>query len=186
MSDDDTSDGASEGASTKKRKKGAPDWVKGNALLAPTTVWLLILLMVPLVVVVTYSLGHRSRIPPVRVDWGDLQWGNYGDALNPDFLPDFSRSVRSPRRAAHENGQQDHRRDRERRQHQRRPPRPVSCVSTLEPSDDAVPEVRRQLARGHLPRDLIDRRVDASVRHSRTRGSRETSSPSAALLKRAT
>jgi spermidine/putrescine transport system permease protein len=82
-----------DGARTKKRKKGAPDWVKGNALLAPTTLWLLILLLIPLGVVVSYSLGRRSRIPPVRLDWGNLQWGNYSDALNPDFLPIFIRSI---------------------------------------------------------------------------------------------
>ena len=80
-------------ATKRKRKKGAPDWAKGNALLAPTTLWLLILLIVPLAVVVGYSVGYRSRVPPVRMDWGNPQWGNFSDALNPDFLPIFIRSI---------------------------------------------------------------------------------------------
>ena len=78
---------------TKKPRRGAPDWVKGNVLLLPSTVWLIILLMVPLAVVGSYSLGKRGVVTPVRVDWGNLQWGNYGDALDPNFLPIFLRTI---------------------------------------------------------------------------------------------
>jgi spermidine/putrescine transport system permease protein len=76
-----------------QRRRRAPDWVKGNVLLLPTTVWLVILLIVPLAVVASYSLGKRGVVVPVRVDWGDLRWGNYSKALNPDFLPIFIRTI---------------------------------------------------------------------------------------------
>jgi spermidine/putrescine transport system permease protein len=70
-----------------------PDWLKGNTLLLPTTVWLGVLLLAPMAVVVTYSLGKRGIINPVTVDWGNLQFDNYTRALDPDFLPVFTRSI---------------------------------------------------------------------------------------------
>jgi spermidine/putrescine transport system permease protein len=32
-------------------------------------------------------------IEPVRFSWGNLNWSNYSDALDPDFLPIFIRSI---------------------------------------------------------------------------------------------
>jgi spermidine/putrescine transport system permease protein len=38
-------------------------------------------------------LGQRGVIEPIRFSWGNLNWSNYSDALNPDFLPIFIRSI---------------------------------------------------------------------------------------------
>jgi spermidine/putrescine transport system permease protein len=70
-----------------------PEWAKGHALLLPSTLWWIVLLLVPMAVVIGYSLGKRGIITPVRVDWGDLQFSNYSQALNPRFLPIFTRSL---------------------------------------------------------------------------------------------
>jgi spermidine/putrescine transport system permease protein len=74
-------------------RRKLPGWAKGNILLLPTSLWLGLFLVVPLVMVIGYSLGTRGIINPVRVDWGHLNWSNYSDALNPDFLPIFTRSI---------------------------------------------------------------------------------------------
>jgi spermidine/putrescine transport system permease protein len=76
-----------------KRTRRLPDGVKGNLLLLPTTLWLVILLVVPLFIVVGYSVGHRGVIDQIRFDWGDLNFENYTRALDPDFLPIFLRSI---------------------------------------------------------------------------------------------
>jgi spermidine/putrescine transport system permease protein len=70
-----------------------PDWAKGNLLLLPTSIWFLFLLVIPMLIVVEYSLGQRGIIDPVRFSTGHLVWSNYSDALNPDFLPIFVRSI---------------------------------------------------------------------------------------------
>jgi spermidine/putrescine transport system permease protein len=75
-----------------KRRK-VPDWLAGNLLLLPATIWYLFLLVIPTLLVVAYSLGHRGVIEPLRFDWGDLVWSNYKTATNPDFLPIFIRSI---------------------------------------------------------------------------------------------
>jgi spermidine/putrescine transport system permease protein len=79
------------GAPTRRRQ--LPEGVKGNLLLLPTTIWLTILLVIPLLIVLSYSLGHRGVIDQIRFDWGDLNFENYKDALDPDFLPIFLRSI---------------------------------------------------------------------------------------------
>lgn len=50
-------------------------------------------LLAPLVVILWYSVGTRGIIDPVRHPGGKLNWTNYGDALNPSFLPIFLRTV---------------------------------------------------------------------------------------------
>lgn len=79
---------ASPPANPRRRTDGA----KANLLLSPTSAWLLVFLLVPLGIVGWYSLGTRGILEPVRFTEG-LNWGNYGDALNPDFLPIFLRSI---------------------------------------------------------------------------------------------
>ena len=76
-----------------RRARHFPDWVKGNLLLLPTTVWFTFLLVIPLFIIVEYSLGKRGIIDPVRFSWGHLHVSNYGDALDPDRLPIFIRSI---------------------------------------------------------------------------------------------
>jgi spermidine/putrescine transport system permease protein len=74
-------------------RRRLPDWLKGNVLLLPTTVWFGLLLVIPMVIVIQYSLGRRGIIDPVRFSWGKLFFSNYTDALDPDFLPIFIRSI---------------------------------------------------------------------------------------------
>jgi spermidine/putrescine transport system permease protein len=50
-------------------------------------------MIIPIAIVVAYSLGHRSIYKPVRFSWDSLVWSNYSKALNPDFLPIFIRSI---------------------------------------------------------------------------------------------
>jgi spermidine/putrescine transport system permease protein len=75
------------------RRRRLPDWAAGNLLLLPTSVWFLILLVVPTLVVIAYSLGHRGVAVPIRFSWGSLVYSNYHTALNPQFLPIFWRSI---------------------------------------------------------------------------------------------
>src|SRR5262249_15566332 len=75
------------------RRRKLPDWAKGNALLLPTSIWFLFLLVIPMLIVVEYSLGKRGIINPVRFRWGHFIYSNYSDALNSDFLPIFIRSI---------------------------------------------------------------------------------------------
>ena len=82
--------GAEPAASSRRQ---LPEWLKGNLLLLPTTIWLTILLIVPMGFVVGYSVARRGIIEPVRFDWGRLNFSNFADALNPDFLPIFVRSI---------------------------------------------------------------------------------------------
>ena len=77
---------------SKKRRK-MPDWLAGNILLAPTSVWFIFLLVMPTLLIMAYALGQRGVIVPIRFSWGNLVWSNYSKALNPDFLPIFIRSI---------------------------------------------------------------------------------------------
>jgi spermidine/putrescine transport system permease protein len=70
-----------------------PDWLAGNLLLLPTTIWFFFLLIIPTALIVGYSLGHRGLFEPVRFEWGDLVWSNYRTAVDPDFLPILLRSI---------------------------------------------------------------------------------------------
>ncbi len=78
---------------TKTRRRKLPDWAAGNLLLLPTSVWFVFLLVIPTLLVAAYSLGQRGVIEPIRFSWGNLVWSNYKTALNPDFLPIFTRSI---------------------------------------------------------------------------------------------
>jgi len=70
-----------------------PDWLAGNLLLLPTSVWFIFLLVIPMLLVMAYALGQRGVIEPIRFSWDHLVWSNYSKALNPDFLPIFIRSI---------------------------------------------------------------------------------------------
>ena len=76
-----------------KKHRRLPDWIAGNLLLLPTSVWFLFLLVIPTLLVVAYSLGQRGVITPIRFSWGHLVFSNYHTALNPRFLPIFWRSI---------------------------------------------------------------------------------------------
>ena len=76
-----------------RRARKWPNWLKGNVLLLPTTAWLVIFLVIPTAIILWYSLGHRGVIVPVRVSWNELRWSNYHDAIDPDILPIFIRSI---------------------------------------------------------------------------------------------
>jgi spermidine/putrescine transport system permease protein len=80
-------------ATKPARPRRLPDWLAGNLLLLPTSVWFFFLLVIPTLLIVAYSLGHRGVIEPIRFSWGSLVWSNYKTALNPDFLPIFTRSI---------------------------------------------------------------------------------------------
>ena len=71
-----------------------PNWLAGNLLLLPTSVWFLFLLVIPTLLIIAYSLGQRGVIVPIRFSWGNLVYSNYHTALNPRFLPIFTRSIR--------------------------------------------------------------------------------------------
>jgi spermidine/putrescine transport system permease protein len=75
------------------RRRRLPDWITGNFLLLPTSLWFLFLLVIPTLLVVAYSLGQRGVITPVRFSWGHLNFSNYNTALNTRFLPIFTRSI---------------------------------------------------------------------------------------------
>jgi spermidine/putrescine transport system permease protein len=79
--------------SDTKARRRLPDWLKGNLLLLPTSIWFVVLLVIPLSIIVEYSLGKRGVIDPVRFTWSHLRFSNYGDALDPDRLPIFVRSI---------------------------------------------------------------------------------------------
>jgi spermidine/putrescine transport system permease protein len=86
----------SEPAETKpvgKSRKRLPDWLSGNVLLLPTTVWFIFLLIIPSAIIIKYSLGHRGFTTPVRFSWSELTFQYYRQALDPRFLPIFQRSV---------------------------------------------------------------------------------------------
>jgi spermidine/putrescine transport system permease protein len=76
-----------------KRRRGWPNWAKGNFLLLPTAVWFFFLLVLPTLIIIQYSLGKRAILPPVKFSWNDLHWENYKKAVNSDFLPIFTRSI---------------------------------------------------------------------------------------------
>jgi spermidine/putrescine transport system permease protein len=92
---DGSEDGLTDAAQVRgaARRRRLPDWLKGHALLLPTTAWFVALLVVPTGIIIGYSLGRRGIAFPVRVDWGNLNWSNYRRALDPDFLPIFVRSI---------------------------------------------------------------------------------------------
>ncbi len=81
-------------AAPARKRRRVPDWLAGNLLLLPTSVWFLFLLVIPTLLVVAYSLGERGLIVPVKFSWGNLVYSNYHTALNPSFLPIFLRSVK--------------------------------------------------------------------------------------------
>jgi spermidine/putrescine transport system permease protein len=70
-----------------------PDWLKGNVLLFPAAAWFAALLIVPMLIVVQYSLARRGIIKPVRFSWSTLQWHNYQDAFSSRFRRIFVRSI---------------------------------------------------------------------------------------------
>ena len=74
-------------------RRRLPEWAAGNLLLLPTSVWFLVLLVIPTLLVIAYSLGHRGVVVPIRFSWGSLVYSNYHTALNPQFLPIFWRSI---------------------------------------------------------------------------------------------
>jgi len=85
--------GKSSSTSEPKRRRRTPDWLAGNLLLLPTTVWFIFLLIIPTLLVMAYALGQRGVFEPIRFSWDNLVWSNYSKALNPDFLPIFIRSI---------------------------------------------------------------------------------------------
>jgi spermidine/putrescine transport system permease protein len=76
-----------------RRRRTLPDWAKGNLLLLPTSIWFIFLLVIPLLIIIEYSLGKRGVIDPVHFTWSHLRFRNYKDALDPDRLPIFIRSI---------------------------------------------------------------------------------------------
>jgi len=78
---------------SRPRRRHAPDWLKGNALLLPTFVWFFLLLVLPSVIIIQYSLGKRGFIPNVTFSWSHLHWESYSKALNHDFRSIFWRSI---------------------------------------------------------------------------------------------
>jgi spermidine/putrescine transport system permease protein len=81
------------GTGAKRKARHLPDWLKGNILLLPTTVWFIILLVLPSLIILKFSVGHRGFTTPVRFDWHDLTFQYYRQAINPRFRPVFQRSV---------------------------------------------------------------------------------------------
>lgn len=77
----------------KSKRRKLPDWLAGNLLLLPTSVWFIFFLVIPTLLIAAYALGQRGVIEPIRFSWGNLNWSNYSDALDPDFLPIFIRSI---------------------------------------------------------------------------------------------
>jgi spermidine/putrescine transport system permease protein len=80
-------------ATPPTRRRKLPDWAVGNLLLLPASIWFLFLLVIPTLLILQYSLGHRSVFEPVRFSWSSLVWSNYRTAVDPDFLPILARSV---------------------------------------------------------------------------------------------
>jgi spermidine/putrescine transport system permease protein len=76
-----------------RRRRKLPDWAAGNLLLLPTSIWFLVLLIIPTALIIGYSLGHRSVYQPIRFSWSSLVWSNYRTAVNPQFLPILIRST---------------------------------------------------------------------------------------------
>jgi spermidine/putrescine transport system permease protein len=81
------------GAESSPKRRRLPEWIAGNLLLLPTSLWFLFLLVIPTLLVVAYSFGQRGVITPIRFSWGHLVFSNYNTALNPRFLPIFTRSI---------------------------------------------------------------------------------------------
>ena len=75
------------------RRRKLPDWAAGNLLLLPISIWFVFLLIIPTLLIVAYSLGHRGVIVPIRFTWSSLVWSNYHTAVNPQFLPILLRSI---------------------------------------------------------------------------------------------
>ncbi len=88
-----TTTAAETSAPAPRRRRRLPDWLSGQILLLPTTVWFIFLMIIPMVIIVQYSLGSPSLYTPVKFSWSSLQWSNYSDALNPTYLPIFTRSI---------------------------------------------------------------------------------------------
>jgi spermidine/putrescine transport system permease protein len=85
--------GAKPKAEAEPKRRKLPDWLAGNLLLLPTSVWFIFLLVIPTLLIMAYALGQRGVIEPIRFSWDNLVWSNYSKALNPDFLPIFIRSI---------------------------------------------------------------------------------------------
>ena len=80
-------------AAPPQKRRRVPEWLAGNLLLLPTSIWFLFLLVIPTILVIAYSLGQRGVIEPIRFSWDNLVYSNYHTALNPQFLPIFWRSI---------------------------------------------------------------------------------------------
>ncbi len=80
-------------APPSRHRRRVPGWLSGHVLLLPTSVWFVILLVIPMIIVAGYSLGQRSIYKPVLFSWSHLRFSNYADALNAEFLPIFIRSI---------------------------------------------------------------------------------------------
>jgi spermidine/putrescine transport system permease protein len=76
-----------------RRRRRTPEWLSGHTLLLPTTVVFLFLLVIPLLVVLQYSVARRSIYKPVVFTWSHLHFANFTEALNAEFLPTFIRSI---------------------------------------------------------------------------------------------
>ena len=59
-------------AAPPRKRRRLPDWLAGNLLLLPTSVWFLFLLVIPTVLIIAYSLGQRGVVVPVHFSWGNL------------------------------------------------------------------------------------------------------------------
>ena len=75
------------------RRRRLPDWAAGHALLLPTSIVFLFLLIIPMLVVLQYSVARRSIYKPIVFSWSHLHFANYTEALNAEFLPVFTRSI---------------------------------------------------------------------------------------------
>ena len=81
-----------EATAPPSRRRKTPDWLKGNTLLLPTTVWFAFLLLIPMAFVIEISLAKRSIFKPFTFDPSHLVWSNYRLAVNSQFFPIFTRS----------------------------------------------------------------------------------------------
>ncbi|MBI2711191.1 MAG: ABC transporter permease [Actinobacteria bacterium] len=78
---------------TPRPRHARSEGAKAHGLLGPTTIWLTLFLLAPLVIVIWYSVGTRGVINPVQHPGGKLNWSNFSRALDPSFLPIFIRTV---------------------------------------------------------------------------------------------
>jgi len=93
LSETEVEAGVEPGPQPSPGRRRLPDWIAGNLLLLPTSLWFVFFLVIPTLLVIAYSLGKRGVITPIRFAWGHLIFANYSTALNPRFLPIFTRSL---------------------------------------------------------------------------------------------